>query len=105
MTYPAPQARRTVTVDIPAKMHSGMQAAATARGISTTAYARTLLEAAYSASLTETGDRSLDATVSAALILYGSGMDTEAIGRALKCQEHTVEAIIHTFQTEMKAAA
>lgn len=96
--YPAKADRRQINMTVSAKVHAKMIEQSAKRGMSVTAYAALLFEAAYAAQFSETGDRTLDATVTAALILQGSGMDTEAIARALKCSEATVERIAVAFQ-------
>lgn len=92
--YPAKADRRQVNINVSAKVHSRCVEEAAKRNTSVSGYVSMLFDAAYAASVKETGDRTLDATVAASLILYGAGMDTEAIARALKISEATVERII-----------
>jgi hypothetical protein len=60
-------------------------------------YAKVLFNAAYSARFGETGDQTLDATVAAALLLHGAGLDASRIALALKCSEETVSRIVVAF--------
>lgn len=75
------------------KVKERLAVAAKAAGMSPTMYAKMLFEAAYAARHGATGDRDLDATVAAALILSGAELDSDEIARALKCSEETVTRI------------
>lgn len=96
--YPAKADRRQLNISVPAKVHTRCVAEAAKRGMPVSAYATMLFNAAYSASVQETGDRTLDATVAAALILHGAGLDAEEISRALKCSMQTAVNIIAAFK-------
>lgn len=92
-----PKPEVVVTFRIPADMARKLAADAHKRGMNMSAFARVLLEAAWSARSAETGDRDLDATVAAALLLAAGGLDTERIARALKCSEAVVVRIVRAW--------
>lgn len=83
-----------INILVPARLYQRLGEEAQARGYSRSSYAGLLLGAAWAARHGETGDRDLDAMVSAALLLTGAGLDVEAVSRALKCPEETVEKIV-----------
>lgn len=90
--------RKQLNIAIDPKVHDRLQAMANAAGMSLSTYARTLLEAAYSARCGATGDRDLDATVAAALILSGADLDTDEVARALKTNEAVVVRILDAWR-------
>lgn len=98
--YPAKADKRQINLSVPAKVHTRCVAEAAKRGVPVSTYATTLFMAAYSASCQETGDRTLDATVAATLILSSAGLDAEDIARALKCSVNTAVNIIDAFRKE-----
>lgn len=98
------QARRKVEFTLPEPLARKIEAAAKEKGQTFPAYCRILMEAAWSARCAPTGDRDLDATVSAVLILHGSGMDFDAIGRALKVDDAVVDKIVGAWFAFQEAA-
>lgn len=95
--------RKQLNLSIDQRVFERLTAMANAAGVPLTTYARTLFEAAYSARCGATGDRDLDATVAAALILSGSNLDTEEVARALKTSEPVVIRILDAWRENRPA--
>lgn len=90
--------RRQLNIGIDELVFERLTKMANAAGMPVSSYARVLFEAAYSARCAETGDRDLDATVAAALILSGSDLDTEQVARALKAPEVVIVRILDAWR-------
>lgn len=103
--YPAAgRETRQINIKVSERVFAQLQKAGETAGMSATAYGKVLFDAAYSARCKPTGDLDLDAQVSAALILHGSGMDFETISRALHCSEERVERIVGAWFARDEAA-
>lgn len=81
-----------LTIRVSARTVARLRDQATKRGVTTTDFATQFFEAAYAARCGETGDRDLDATVAATLLLTGK-LDTDQIARALRTNEVVVARI------------
>lgn len=90
---------------VPAAVYKGLGAMADKAGTSRTGYAQLLLIAAYSARCAPSGDRDLDAAVGRVAVLWGEGLDTAAIAKAVGLSEPTVVRIVGAWRAELSGKA
>ncbi|CUA90873.1 hypothetical protein IMF23_00140 [Chelatococcus daeguensis] len=90
--------RRQITITVSRIMYDRLGEMAKEAGLSRTAYAERLFEAAYTARCKETGDLQLDRMCAAVALLWAKDWNTAEIGLALKVDETTVLRMLETFR-------
>lgn len=98
--------RRQIGISVSPKVYERIHQMAKSAGMTGTAYANLLFDAAYSARCKPTGDLDLDAAVARVVVLWGANrFDAPAIAAHVGLSETTVTRIIDGWKSEISLRA
>jgi hypothetical protein len=95
-------ARRQISISVSEKVHERLATLATAAGMSVTAYANILFDAAYAARVGTSMDRSIDTSVSRVVVLWGTGMDAAEIAKVIGFSTGWCAQVIDAWRAEIR---
>jgi hypothetical protein len=86
-----------VNMHLPEPLVKRVREEARKAGLSVSAYAATLFQAAWAARFGKSGDPELDRIVAGTLLLHGVGLDNGRIAETLCIEPHIIDRIVQTW--------